>query len=601
MSSWVVAAVAALALALVLYGWREPGGLLRRAPLIALRTMALALVIALLLDAPAGAARPVAPFAALDVSASWTRGNDTAAWRTALQHARAIPHDSLFLFGDSARPADVPERPRDLASRARPAIERALAAGRPLIIVTDGELDDPAELPALPAGSRVEVIGRAASTDLAVISLDAPRAAVGGDTIELRATVRAADQTPVDARLAFALDGRPLTTVSIDPLPARGERTISVRIALASPDGAHVLAAALPGVDAEPANDTLSTVIDVARAARAVLVSTRPDLDARFMTTVLRGAISLPTRAYFRVAPDEWRLDGPLTPVGEDEVRRAVRDAPLLVLHGDTAHFGAPRSVSSGALALVPNVRDTVGEWYPVAAPASPISSALSGIAWDSLPPVVSASVIPRGEWDGLVVARARQFDRRGVITGSERPRRVITVAAAGFWRWRFRGGRSADAYDALWGSIFDWLAAQRVDARAAVPADAIVREGDQVRWVRGTGGDSTVVVRLQRRGAPPRADSVTLRFGATGTVAESDPLAAGVYDVTVGSGGVAILVVNSPRELLPRVPTVQAGRVGEAAVSGERPRLRDSGWPLVLALAALCAEWLLRRRGGLR
>jgi hypothetical protein len=600
MSSWVVAAVAALALALVLYGWREPGGLTRRTPLIALRALALALVIALLLDAPAGAARPVAPFVALDVSASWLRGNDTAAWRAALRHARAVPHDSLYVFGDSARVADLPERPRDLASRARPAIERALAAGRPLTIVTDGELDDPAELPALPAGSRIEVITRTASTDLAVIALDVPRAAVGGDTIELRATVRAADQTPANARVAFTLNGRPLATIAIDPLPPRGERTVAARVTLASPDGAHVLAAALSGGDAEPANDTLATVLEVARAARAVLVSTRPDLDARFMTTVLRGAISLPTRAYFRVAPDEWRVEGPLSPIPEADVRRAVRDAPLLVLHGDTAYFGAPRSASTGALALVPNVRDTIGEWYPVAAPASPISGALSGIAWDSLPPLVAARATAGGDWEGLVVARARQFDRRAVMIGVERPRRMVTVAAAGFWRWRFRGGRSADAYDALWGSIFDWLAAQRADARAAVPADAIVREGDQVRWVRGTAGDSTVVVRLQRRGAPAGTDSVTLRFGATGTVAESDPLAAGVYDVAV-AGGAAILVVNGPRELLPRAPTVQSGGIGEGAVAGERPRLRDSGWALLLALAALCAEWLLRRRSGLR
>src|SRR5688500_6201341 len=154
MSSWVVAAVAALALALVLYGWREPGGLARRAPLIALRAVALALVIALLLDAPAGAARPVAPFVALDVSASWRRGDDTAAWRAAGRQARAAPHDSLYLFGDSARVGDVPEQPSDRSSRARPAIERALAAGRPLTIVTDGELDDPAELPALRSEER---------------------------------------------------------------------------------------------------------------------------------------------------------------------------------------------------------------------------------------------------------------------------------------------------------------------------------------------------------------------------------------------------------------------------------------------------------------
>jgi hypothetical protein len=600
MQSWVVAAVAALALALILYGWREPGGLPRRAPLIALRAIAFALVIALLLDAPAGRARPVAPLVALDVSASWLRGGDSAAWREAVRRSQATGADSMYLFGDSARVDDVPASPSDISSRARPAVERALAAGRPLVIVTDGEIDDPAELPGLPAGSSIEVIGRSPLADLAVVALDAPRAAVGGDTVELRATVRAAELAPEQAQLAFTLDGRTLASVAIEPVGPRGERTVTARVPLSATDGAHLLAATLGVGDTEPANDTLATSIEVARAARAVLVSTRPDLDSRFMTTVLRGAISLPTRAYLRIAPGEWRLEGPLTPVSEDDVRRAAREAPLLVLHGDTAQFGAPRAVSAGALALVPNVRDTVGEWYPVAAPASPISGALSGIAWDSLPPLVAAPSPSRGDWEGLIVARARRFDRRAVIVGVERPRRIVTISAAGFWRWRFRGGSSADAYDALWGSIFDWLAAQRADARAAVPAEALVREGDVIRWARGSGTDSVVLVRLQRRDAPTGIDTVTLRFSEASTVAESSPLRAGVYDVSV-TGGTAILVVNRSRELLPRAPAVQPGRVGEGAVVGERPRLRDSGWPIVIALAALCAEWLLRRRSGLR
>ncbi len=600
MRSWVVAAVAALALALILYGWREPGRLARRAPLIALRTIALALVIALLLDAPAGRARPLAVLVALDVSASWLRGGDSAAWREAVRRSRAVGADSIYIFGDSARVDGVPRSPSDISSRARPAVERALAAGRPLVIVTDGEIDDPAELPALPAGSSIEVIGRSPLVDLAVVALDAPRAAVGGDTVELRVTVRAAEFAPESAELAFTLDGRSVASVAIDALGPRGERTVSARVPLTTSDGAHVLAATLAAGDAEPANDTLATSIEIARAARAVLVSTRPDLDSRFMTTVLRGAISLPTRAYLRIASGEWRLEGPLTPVPEDEVRRAAREAPLLVLHGDTAHFGSPRAISAGALALVPNVRDTAGEWYPVAAPASPISSALSGIAWDSLAPLVASPTRARGDWEGVIVARARRFDRRAAIVGVERPRRVVTVSAAGFWRWRFRGGSSADAYDALWGSIFDWLAAQRADARAAVPSEGLVREGDAVRWVRGSGRDSVVIVRLQRRGAPASTDTVTLRFGDASSVAESAPLRAGVYDVSM-TGGTAILVVNRSREVLPRTPTVQPGRVGEGAVVGERPRLRDSGWPIVIALAALCAEWLLRRRSGLR
>ena len=235
MSSWAVAGVAALALALVLYRWREPGGLTRRAPLIALRALALAVVLALLLDAPLGAARPISPFVALDVSASWTRGNDTAAWNAALRQVRTLPRDSLYLFGDSARVADVPDRPRDLSSRARPAIERALAAGRPLTIITDGELDDPAELPALPTGSRIEVIPHTASNDVAVIALDAPRAAVSGDTVEIRATVRAADSAPDNARLAFALNGRTLAIGGARSAAiarrAHGRRACAARVA----------------------------------------------------------------------------------------------------------------------------------------------------------------------------------------------------------------------------------------------------------------------------------------------------------------------------------------------------------------------------------
>jgi hypothetical protein len=40
---------------------------------------------------------------------------------------------------------------------------------------------------------------------------------------------------------------------------------------------------------------------------------------------------------------------------------------------------------------------------------------------------------------------------------------------------------------------------------------------------------------------------------------------------------------------------------VGGASVAGEAPTARDFGWLLALAVVLLCAEWLLRRRAGLR
>jgi hypothetical protein len=174
-----------------------------------------------------------------------------------------------------------------------------------------------------------------------------------------------------------------------------------------------------------------------------------------------------------------------------------------------------------------------------------------------------------------------------------------VIVSASGLWRWQFRGGASADAFAAVWGSIFDWLTAERPDPRAAFPAEGVVRAGEAIRWRRGSGSDSVVIVRLERRGTT-RTDSVRLRFARDATVAESDPLAAGIYDVRV-SGGAAVLVVNASRELLPRAPSVTSGAVGGAAELGARPGLREFWWAYLLALALLCTEWILRRMRGLR
>ena len=101
-----------------------------------------------------------------------------------------------------------------------------------------------------------------------------------------------------------------------------------------------------------PSNDTLSFALDVARGASAVFASTAPDEDARYALDVLRGTLAVPTRGYFRVAPGRWVQDGSLAAVSEDDVRRSVAEAPLAVLHGDTAIFGAPRAFTRGALAL---------------------------------------------------------------------------------------------------------------------------------------------------------------------------------------------------------------------------------------------------------
>ncbi len=125
---WIIAAGAALALAAAQY-LRE-----RRtranAVAAALRVVAALLAVALALDAPRGRAGARAPMVVLDASASWLRGRADTVWRAALARARdAARGDTVWLVGDSLRPAGADPSPRDAASRIGPAVDRAIGTG----------------------------------------------------------------------------------------------------------------------------------------------------------------------------------------------------------------------------------------------------------------------------------------------------------------------------------------------------------------------------------------------------------------------------------------------------------------------------------------
>jgi hypothetical protein len=602
---WLAALCVGLVAAAVQYGRPAGGGWLAAL----LRVITIAGLVGLWLDAPVGRSARVRPFVALDVSKSWLRGGDTSAYQNALRRAAALVADSTFIVGDSVRPGPPPALPGDVRSRIRPAVERSLAAGRPLTLVTDGEVDDPEALNELPAGSRVVVLPHAMRPDGALATLDAPRAAVAGDTIDVRATVVAGAGGAPAGTVAISISDHPstpATTVSVEALAPRVERTVSVRGVVPRGDGPRTIRAVwtAPG-DADHHNDTLAVPIDVSPAAGAVFVSTSPDEDARYVLAVLRGALALPTRGYFRVAQGQWRVDGSLAPISERDVRKALAAAPLVVLHGDTSVFGPPVAATRGALALlVPLNGRPSDEWFVTGAPPSPVAAALAGVPWDSLPPIdlaIPSGTAPSGEWQALEVKRGRRFDRRLVVTGATLAnRRRVVVPVSGLWRWRFRGGESGDVFAAFWGGVFDWLAAERRDTRPAIPADALVREGDPIRWRRGSGGDSLTTVVLVPHGAPEHPDTLVLSFPGATALAESPPLPAGTYDVHT-TAGAALLIVNASREWLPRAPTVKEGDVRGVALAGPVPRLRSMPWIYVLLVLLLCGEWLWRRRIGMR
>ena len=82
--------------------------------------------------------------------------------------------------------------------------------------------------------------------------------------------------------------------------------------------------------------------------------------------------------------------------------------------------------------------------------------------------------------------------------------------------------------------------------------------------------------------------------------MAETAALPVGIYDVTT-TGGSSVLAVNQSREWIPRRSSVQSGAVGGEPALGEAPALRERAWIYVLVVLLLCAEWMLRRRVGLR
>jgi hypothetical protein len=480
---WILSLAAGLALAFVTYGRRAPRAV------FALRAIAGTLAIALLLDAPLAPSRPLAPWVALDVSTSWN-ATDSAAWlaaRASADSAMRAGGDSLLLFGATVRGDTAPRLPTDATSRVTGLVEAARALGRPVTVITDGRLDDGDRLADLPEGSSLVVHEGPARQDLAIAAFDPPRAAVIGDSLELTVLLRAGTGGSTARTATLRLGDRLLGAARVDSLGAFGEREVGWRVEVPAVEGGQRLSVTLDAADAVPANDSASASLLVTGTATIAFVSTSPDQDARFALAVLRGTQRGAVRAYQRVAPGQWREGDALRAVPEDAVRRAVEQASLVVLHGDTAFFGPPRRRTRGALVLMPP-SDGNEEFYVLSAGDSPLRAALGDLPFDALPPLRVGAPVRGASLSALLARRARRGEDRAVVALQEGPPRVAIVPAAGFWRWRTRGGRPAEAFDAVWGSIFDWVTttartpgADAESPRLAmelVPGPATVRSG---------------------------------------------------------------------------------------------------------------------------
>jgi hypothetical protein len=572
----------------------------RALPAILARTVAWA-ALGLLLINLSCPRPPVArrPLVLLDASLSMTAaGRD---WPAVRRLADSL--GDVRYFGDSRPGTDsLPNRGRSLLT---PALSAAAASDRPVIVLTDGEIDDAAGLPAdLLARSRVEVLPRAPARDIAVVSVDGPARITAGDSLRYDVTLRfSGDTAPDSAVVELRSDDSKRTLLTRRVLRSSGGEA---RAVLRAPSagiaaGQHLLwVRVMDNHDAEPRTDERVVHLAVAATPGVVFVSDPGDWDARFLFRAIRDVASVPARGYVRIG-ERWRSMTDLKPVAEDVMRRAIRGADLVVLKGSAvARTG---DVRGRGVWLWPGGGDTPGQegdWYLAATPASPVAAALGGLPIDSFPPAVllTPEQPPSNGWVGLMAQAGRRGAPRPAFFGSESGGvRRVTTAVDGLWRWSFRGGSSEQGYRALVGATVTWLLGAPDTARGpAHPVAPVVMNGRPLvfEW---TGGGAPHPVAIDFTGAGSVSD--TLRFDGAGRA--DIWLAPGTWRYRLEGGMQGLVAVEEySDELLARAPSI-ATKPGGVVTANARASARDWAWLFGMVVLGLCAEWLVRRKLGLR
>jgi hypothetical protein len=563
------------------------------------------------------------PLVLLDVSLSMA--GHGGQWREALDSARALAKGGgvIWRFGAGVAAFDsLP--PTDGTSRLAPALAAAAGHGAPAVVVTDGAIADLARIaPDLLRRPRIVVLPRRDFPDAFVAAVEGTHRIAATDTLRLKVSYGTAGMRETGsgmrhATLAVTLEGRRLASRDV-PLPDSG--ILSTELPLPASRIPHpgwsALDVRLEGVraDSEPRDDARRFVVEVNPSPAIVVLAAPPDWDLRFLARTLADVARVPLEMFVETAPGavpaggRWRDAATLAPVPVAEVKRALARARLVVQGGDPAGFG--RVPVPGAVLLWPTRDGQEGDWYVQPPPASPLTPALAGLAWDSLPPVVSlAPVTPES---GSVVALTALLARRGSPPPGLPPRPVVLlseragvrraeIAAAGLYRWAFRGGASAVAYRTFVAALADWLLAGSggdMGVSRAVPEALAVANGLPLPWRwTGPGAPRDLGVTLAAgRGGVERLD--TLRFDASG--AAELRLPPGVYRYALAGGPERgmVAVETYSDEWRPAAPALHA-QSGAPAGRFETVSMRDHWWLFVVAIAAFTAEWAWRRRQGL-
>jgi hypothetical protein len=543
---------------------------------------------------------PLRPLVLLDASLSM--GAAGGHWSEAIDSARKW--GDIRHFGDERPEGDtLPMRGRSLLA---PALVAASASDRPLIVVSDGEIEDAREVPPdLLARSTIRVFPRTSGRDLAITRVTGPARVSAGDSIALEVEVLptgsgSADSVPVEVHSGTTALGR--RTIRL-----RGEAGGRARIPVSSAGlsaGDHLLQVSLSHAgDGEPRTDSRLHLIRVAPTPGVVFLAAPADWDSRFLYRTLRDVAQLPVRGYVRFDRDRWRSMADLRSVPAEIVRRAARGADLLILKGAVGQYAEASNArgiwswpsGEGGQAQVP------GDWYLTAANASPAAGAFLGQPVDSFAPAIQLTPMESGpgDWVALYAQLGRRGQLRPAVFGREEGRvRRVTIAVEGLWRWPFRGGSSEQSYRAWVAATTSWLLGGADSARGmARPVQPVVANGRPLvfEWT-GSGAAVPQAIGLSSS-AGQRAD--TLRFGGDGRATLWLPPGEYRYRLAAGGAGTVAVELYSD-ELLPRAVTL-TDHEGRLTRPTGRTTARDWLWLFGICVLALSGEWLARRRLGLR
>jgi hypothetical protein len=542
---------------------------------------------------------PQRPLVLLDASLSM--GAAGGYWREARDSARRW--GEVRTFGDERLRTDTtPTRGRSLLA---PALLAASASDRPLLVVSDGEIEDRQEIPPdILARTGIRTFPRDRRPDLAIIRVSGPARVSAGDSIPIEVLVqgsggRTRDSIPVEITAGTAK----LATRSVR---LRGESGGRARIVIRSPllAGDHLLRVSLVGSgDAEPRTDTRLHLVTVAPTPGVVLLASPADWDSRFLYRTLREVGQLPVRGFARLQGERWRSMTDLRPVSVDQVRRAARRADLLILKGGVGNL-AEGSLARGIWSWPSGEggeAQIAGDWYLTAVDASPLAGAFLGQPVDSFPPAIQLTPMETGprDWVALYARLGRRGLQRPAAFGRQDGGvRRVTVAADGLWRWAFRGGSSEQSYRSWVAATASWLLGGADSARGvARPVQNVAANGRPVTFEWIGSGSATPEVVGWSGGTGERVD--TLHFNGDGRATVW--LEPGEYRYRLASGGSGTVAVEQYSDEFLSRPIVLTPHGARATGPTTRTTAREWLWLFAICVLALAGEWLARRRLGLR